>query len=269
MSVERIGWRAQLEFNLPTRKNAKLQSVLRNVRANKRLETYWKCCNINVVDRLHMNDHGPVHIKIISNIGLKILRMLFEAGVTPAIVKDHKMDAKDAEVVVFLGCCLHDIGLIVSRKNHADYSVPIALSLLPSLLGDVYGEEENAVVTAETLHAVRAHETDMTPLTVEAGVVRFADALDMVGGRARIPFQAGLITIHSVSAMAIDKVEIKKGKKDKPIVVEIGLANSAGIFQIDELLKNKLKGSTIEDYVHVVARIEAGPEKKIIEKFEM
>ena len=258
-----------MEFKLPTRRNEKLHAVLGNVRSNERLETYWKCCNVNAVDRLHMNDHGPVHIKIISNIGLKILRMLVEAGVTPGIVKDHKMDVKDAEVVVFLGCCLHDIGHIISRENHADYSVPIALSLLPSLLGDVYSEDENAVVTAETLHAVRAHETGMTPLTVEAGVVRFADALDMVGGRARIPFQAGLINIHSVSAMAIDKVEIKKGKKDKPIVVEIGLANSAGIFQIDELLKHKLKGSMIEGYVHVVARIEAGPERKIIEKFEM
>lgn len=258
-----------MEFNLPTRGNTKLQAVLKNVRSNRRLEAYWRCCNINVVDRLHMNDHGPVHIKIISNIGLKILRMLVEAGVTPGIVKDHKMEAEDAEVVVFLGCCLHDIGHMISRKNHADYSIPITLSLLPGLLGDVYSEEEGAVVTAETLHAVRAHETDMTPLTMEAGVVKFADALDMAGGRARIPFQAGLINIHSVSAMAIDKVQIKKGKKDKPIVVEIRMANSAGIFQIDELLKNKLKGSLIEDYIHVVARIEAGPERKIIEKFEI
>src|ERR687898_808181 len=48
-------------------------------------------------------------------------------------------------------------------------------------------------------------------LLVEAGVVRVADALDMAQGRSRIPFEAGQIGIHSLSAAAIDEVKIEAG----------------------------------------------------------
>jgi len=96
------------------------------------------------------------------------------------------------------------------------------------------------------LHAMATHRTDLQPLTLEAGVVRVADALDMEKGRARIPFRSGSVNIHSVSALAIDKVRITKGE-ERPIKVEIWMNNSAGIFQIDELLKEKIERSTIRD----------------------
>ena len=41
------------------------------------------------------------------------------------------------------------------------------------------------------------------------------------------------------------------------------MSNSAGIFQIDELLKGK-----IENHIHVVAEITGEKERKIINKFE-
>jgi metal-dependent HD superfamily phosphatase/phosphodiesterase len=45
--------------------------------------------------------------------------------------------------------------------------------------------------------------------------------------------------------------------------------NSAGIFQVDELLKNKLAGSGLEPYVEVEATIEGETEKKLIHKFQI
>ena len=33
--------------------------------------------------------------------------------------------------------------------------------------------------------------------------------------------------------------------------------NSAGVFQVDDLLATKLRGSGLEDYIEVVARIDA------------
>jgi metal-dependent HD superfamily phosphatase/phosphodiesterase len=113
-----------------------------------------------------------------------------------------------------------------------------------------------------------SHEDPRKPLTVEAGIVRVADALDMEKGRARIPFQAGKVDIHSVSALSIEKVDIREGDK-KPVTIEITMSNSAGIFQIDELLKPRIENSGLRDYIHVIAEIAEEKETKILEKFEI
>lgn len=105
-------------------------------------------------------------------------------------------------------------------------------------------------------------------MTIEAGIVRVADALDMEKGRARIPFQAGKVDIHSVSALSIEKVDIQQGEKT-PVTVKITMSNSAGIFQIDELLKPRIENSGIKNYIHVVAEITGERETKILDKFEI
>lgn len=45
--------------------------------------------------------------------------------------------------------------------------------------------------------------------------------------------------------------------------------NSAGIFQVDELLKRKLRGSSIAPYVRVLARIEGETDKHILEFYSI
>jgi uncharacterized protein len=118
------------------------------------------------------------------------------------------------------------------------------------------------------LHAIIAHQAEVRSLTVEAGVVKIADALDMSQGRSRIPFEAGKINIHSVSALAVQSVSIEPGV-DRPVRIAIRLSNSAGIFQIDELLRHKLDTSTLSPYVEVVARIEADTEPRLFETYEL
>ena len=118
------------------------------------------------------------------------------------------------------------------------------------------------------LHAIIAHRSDGVPYTVEAGIVRVADALDMSEGRSRIPYEAGSVDIHAISAAAIDKVEIQEGE-DKPILINIRMNNSAGIFQVDELLKRKLVGSGIEQYVKVRAVVESTAEKQLVKEYEL
>jgi metal-dependent HD superfamily phosphatase/phosphodiesterase len=103
---------------------------------------------------------------------------------------------------------------------------------------------------------------------VEAGIVRIADALDMEKGRARIPFEAGKVDIHSVSALSIEKVDIQEGD-EKPVIIRITMSNSAGIFQIDELLKPRIENSGIRNYVHVVGEITEEKEARIIGKLEI
>ena len=95
-----------------------------------------------------------------------------------------------------------------------------------------------------------------------------ADALDMARGRSRVPFEAGHQNIHSLSAYAIEEVKISAGE-DRAVRVEIVMSNSAGIFQVDELLAAKLRGSGLEEHIEVVARIDAEHERRLIEVFRI
>ena len=99
-------------------------------------------------------------------------------------------------------------------------------------------------------------------------MLKVADAVDMSEGRSRIPFEAGQVNIHSVSAQAIKEVKIEVGK-ERPIRLSITLNNSAGIFQVDELLKRKLHHSTLEPYVELVAQIHNEPERSIVEEYRL
>lgn len=251
-------------FNIPLKNNKKLSIVYNKVANDEEIQGYWEASNIIAIDRLHINDHGKIHITIVTNIGLKLLRMLHDYGVKTNIETDHHLDYEDSEVVVFLACILHDIGHIVHREKHSFFSAAIAPIFLERFLGGLYEPKIKARLISDICHAIFTHRNDAEPLTVEAGIVRIADALDMKRGRAKIPFsQIGTTSIHSVSAYAIKDVQIKKGEK-KPIRIEIIMANSSGIFQVDSLLRNKLKTSKLADYIEVYAYIEGEVEEKII-----
>jgi metal-dependent HD superfamily phosphatase/phosphodiesterase len=254
-----------MSLNIPVRGNATLGTVLARVNASSTLSAYWEASNVTAIERLRINDHGPVHIKIMTNISLKLLRLLAAAGIPPNVVSDYDLTAEDAEVVVVLASCLHDVGHAVHRRDHEQLSVVLAAPLVDEFLAELYDDRRRALLKAEILHAVLTHQRDIPPLTLEAGVVKVADALDMEAGRARIPFTTGTPTIHSVSAMAIRKVRLSAGDK-KPIRIAIEMTNSAGIYQLDNLLREKLKNSTLAPHVEVFAQI-AGDEEPIVQQY--
>ncbi len=253
------------ELNLPMRHNPRLQQVIARVNGHQQLQALWRICNVTAVDRLHMTDHGPVHVQIIANIALRLLRLLVESGVQPSIVRDYSLEDSDAEVVVVLATLLHDIGMSIHRDDHERYSLFLAAPLTRELLSGVYEEPVQTVIASEILHAIIAHRAGGRPLTLEAGIVRVADALDMSKGRSRIPFEAGALNIHSVSAAAIEGLEIERGEH-KPVRLRVRMSNSAGVFQLDQLLRDKLQGSGLEDHLEVEAFIE-GEEKKLVHRY--
>jgi metal-dependent HD superfamily phosphatase/phosphodiesterase len=155
----------------------------------------------------------------------------------------------------------------VHRDDHERYSLILAYPKARQLLNGLYQEPSLTTVVAETLHAVISHRAEERCLTIEAGTLKVADALDMTQGRSRIPFEAGQVNIHSVSALAVESVQIEKGS-ERPICITINLSNSAGIFQVDELLRRKLKNSTLTPYVEVMARAEGETERRLLEVFK-
>jgi uncharacterized protein len=257
-----------MRIQVPPRANKKLRQLVDRVNADPQVKAWWHVSNINAVKRLEINDHSWVHIQIVANIALKLLRQLAKNGVEPGVVRDYGMSQDDAEVVVALGAFLHCIGMAVHRDRHEDWSLFLAQPKMHELLDGIYEEPELTVISSEVLQAITSHRQDGRPLTLEAGVIRVADALDMAEGRSRIPFQHGRVSIHSLSAAAIEGVEIRDGES-APVLIEITMNNSSGIYQVDELLKAKLRGSGLEPYVEVVAHIDTEAEKSLIPLYKL
>ncbi len=243
-----------MAFEVPVQGNAKLSTVLERLNSDEEVKALWKASNINAIDRLGFSDHGSTHVRIVARNALKMLRLLMEAGHQPGVVKNYGLTKEDAEVVVVLASAMHDIGLSVHREDHDEFSIMLSPPILRRLLKGLYEEPNLTFMIAETQHAMISHHEGFVPYTVEGGVVRVADALDMEKGRARIPFASGSINIHSVSALAIDKVRVSKGT-DRPVLIDILMNNSAGIFQVDELLKEKIARSGLRELITVEVKV--------------
>jgi metal-dependent HD superfamily phosphatase/phosphodiesterase len=256
-----------MRITLPARGNRKLRDLIERVNRDTELKALWHAANVNAVTRLQINDHSWVHIQIVTNIGLKLLRELRRAGVEPGMVADYGMTNEDAEVVVVLGCLTHCLGMAIHRTGHEDMSLFLAADRMPRLLAGIYEEPELTIVQAEVLQTIISHRSDGVPLSIEAGVVRVADALDMAKGRSRIPFESGRVSIHSLSAAAIEEVRIKG--TDGTVKIEIDMNNSAGLYQVDNLLRSKLRGSGLEERIEVEATISGESEKRLLPPFRL
>jgi uncharacterized protein len=256
-----------MKVDAPTRGNRRLEKLFAAANADPQVRAWWHVQQVTA-DRLVMSDHSWVHIRVVLNIALRMLRLLVRRGVVPNVVSDYGMDPRDAEVVVAAAVLLHDSGMSIHRTDHEAYSLFLAADKLPALLADAYNEPDRSVVVAEALGAIIGHRRRGEPITLEAGLVRVADALDMEQGRSRVPFEEGRPNIHSLSAAAIDDVVISSGR-ERAVRIEIAMNNSSGLFQVDELLATKLRGSGLEEHVEVVARIDAEHEKRLLQVFRI
>ena len=254
-----------ITIQVPIQGNELLRNSLTSINKNIEIVTLWKIINVNAIERLGMSDHGPVHFQIVSNIAVKFVRMLVSKGIKMSVTKNFDLSSEYAELIVLLASLFHDLGMSINRKGHEEYSLFLANNLMHQILGFLQPYEKTIVI-AEVLHAIISHRSDSHPITIEAGIVRVADALDMSKGRSRIPYESGIVDIYSVSAAAIENVEIVKGQI-KPIHINVTMNNSAGLFQLDELLKRKINGSGIEKYISVRAFIDQKNEKKLLKEY--
>jgi len=213
------------------------------------VQTLWYMAN-RTSRRAAVNDHGPVHVRTAMHHGDTLLRLLMEAGVQPNCITDHAMNEDDARVVVLLGLALHDVGMSIHRDRHELLSVPIALDWLRRKVPPVYAEPQLTVIISEVVHAILAHNVNERCLTLEAGIVKVADALDMTKGRSRKAISAGKIDIHSISAAAVEAVRVVRGT-NKPIRIEVDINNPSAVFHLKEVFGQKLAHSSIQEYVEV------------------
>jgi len=232
--------------------DGRLNEVLDRIASDAEITAYLEAQNVNPVDRKGYNDHGAKHIEIVRDRALRLYDLLKSGGVEFNGAREQGLDEADEPVVIALAATLHDIGHVVHRHDHPYYSIPLAADLLDDLLPSMYDVPDQVRVKAEVLHAILCHHTEEQPLTLEAGVVRIADGLDMERGRSRVPYEEGGRGINTVSSQAIERVSLRDGE-ETPVQVVIRMNNAAGVYQVDSLLKAKMEGSLLEDQIQTIA----------------
>ncbi len=253
------------KIEVPLLGNRLLEQVLELINTHEEILTLWKITNVTATKRMKITDHGILHFQIVANNALQIARLFTKKNIQFSLCKDYHLSEEHAEVVILLASLLHDLGMSIHRNGHEEFSLFLTNTLLRETLSFL-PTAERTILISEVLHAIISHRSDGRPLTLEAGIVRVADALDMSEGRTRIPYDNHALDIHSVSAMAIDGVHIKAGRKC-PVQVEITMNHTAGIFQVDELLKKKVMGSGLEKYIEIKIFIEREGEKQLFKDF--
>jgi metal-dependent HD superfamily phosphatase/phosphodiesterase len=216
--------------------------------------------NVMAVKRLVYNDHGVVHARIVVGSALELFDRL-SAEVEPSLIRDGVGDLEDSKIVVLCGAYLHDAGNAIHRTLHHVHGVALANPILTRLLPQVYEDHERLLrVKHEILHSIFSHDDEVQCLSVEAGISEVADGTDMAEGRARIPYRTGKVDIHSLSALAINSLEIRRGEK-RPVSIVVTMKNPAGIFQLEGVLERKMLSSDLKDFIEVVA-LQEGRELK-------
>jgi hypothetical protein len=241
----------------------RVRRVFELLEGDTEVQTYLKMSNEMVVKRLNYNDHGPVHARIAAGSSLEILDLVKNV-VKPTTVANGTCDLEGAKLVTMVGSYLHDIGNSVHRVGHIIHSCYLAAPILERLYSTVYPGEHELVLKmkCETLHAIYSHEDPIQALSIEAGAAKVADGTDMAEGRARIPYRGGKVDMHSLSATAIKRVDLEKGK-EKAVSIKIYMDNPAGVFQIEEVIGKKVETSGLTHLIELVA-IENGREIKTV-----
>ena len=232
--------------------------------------TLLNLANYIAVRKMGYNDHGPIHARIVTANGVRLLKIILDS-------KDLKLDSidglgmteDDAHVIVVAGCFLHDIGNAVHREEHEIFSVILGKGLLERSRPGLYPDQsKRTAVTEQILHALYAHDVGENALTIESAIVVIADGCDITKGRGRLSYDMGKHDIHSISALSIESVDIHKGKT-KLIEIHVSMTNSAGIYQVQETLGNKVAKCPLRDYIEIVADLtpsKAPPELRIIDR---
>ncbi len=246
----------------------RLHRIIDAIAADEEIQALLQVQNVNPVTRLGYNDHGPKHIEIVTDRALCLYDLLKRGDVTFRGAGDQGLSEADEPVIIALAATLHDVGNLVHRYRHAEWSISLAADVLDRFLEPFYDIPERCKMKAEILHAIVCHHAEQSPLTEEAGVMRIADGLDMEHGRSRQPYERGGRGINTVSSQAIKRVNLYEGQS-APVRVEIEMTNAAGVYQVDSLLKAKLEGSGLEEEVRIVAVNVGQSGDRIVERLEL
>jgi metal-dependent HD superfamily phosphatase/phosphodiesterase len=200
---------------------------------------------------------------------LTLASLLHNAGVSLSLEKEEIGSYEDSLAGIFLSGILHDIGMGITRMNHENIAIPLALPILERFLKIHYPNDirKQVMLRALAVECITGHMGLVKVNSLEAGIILIADGTDMEKGRARIPMMlahdAKVGDIHQYSSAAIEDLEITQGT-EKPVKISIKMHSDVGFFQVEEVLFPKMNMSPIKPYVELYAFVIGGPVKKYL-----
>jgi len=262
---EELTERAEREIERIIDKHSKAKLVWEAFKDDPFIRGLWEMSDYIAVTKMHYNAHGDTHTKVVAANALKILDILVKKGIEIDTVSDDIGDIDDAYLIVLAAALLHDVGNQIRRENHYDMSVILAIPILNQLLPKIYGDSMKlAQIRGSILHCIGTHMEEVKSYTLEASILKIADGTDITKGRSRLYYDPESINIHSVSASSIGEVIISEGD-GKPVKITVQMTNSAGVFQVQEILCRKLKTGVASQYIEIsastVPEIVAGEQK--------
>jgi len=265
-----MGLKAKNELIGLIKNNPRAMHLLERLERDEYIQGTLEHANTVVVGRMGYNDHGLTHSRIVARNAVQVLRLLSEASVQPHTVREKTGSYDDAEAIVMCAAYIHDLGNAIHRDVHFLHTLVLCEDFIDSSFLELYGRERKklAKLKAQTLEAIYTHDEAVESISVEGGSVKVGDGSDMACGRARVPFQKGKKDIHSISALAIDDVVIRRGE-EKPVRIQVNMSCSAGIFQIQNVLGGKIRTSGIKEYVEVIGIVNARDKDQIFDKIEL
>ncbi len=232
---------------------SKAKKVWETLNGDPFIRGLWEMSDYIAVAKMHYNAHGDTHAKVVAANALKILDILVKRGVDVDTVSDGIGDIDDAYLIVLASALLHDIGNQINREKHNENSVILAIPILDKLLPKIYDDAMRvAQIRGSILHCISTHMEQIQSYTLEASILKIADGTDITKGRSRLPYDPESINIHSVSAFSIGEVNISEGD-EKPVKINVKMTNSAGVFQVQEILCRKLNAGVATNYIEISA----------------
>jgi metal-dependent HD superfamily phosphatase/phosphodiesterase len=235
-----------------------LKKAFQLLEEDAEVSSLLKMSNIMAVARLKYNDHGVTHARVVAGTSLEIANILNKHGVEFTTLRDGTAKNLDeVKLVILLSAYLHDIGNSIHRQNHEFIGAILSKDILDRVLSKLGYDVKRAVeLRQEVMHTIYSTEYNAQCLTIECGITKVSDGLDMAEGRARIPYKLGKVDMHSVSALSIKRVEILEGTS-RPIKISVHVTDMAGLFQLEAVLLPKIRTSLLEDFIEVTLYIDS------------
>jgi uncharacterized protein len=111
-----------------------LRGLVSEVCADPEIHHYQEYANTVSIKRLGFNDHGPVHMRKVTENALTMAGLLHDAGVQMSLEREGAGTYTDSLTAIFLAAFLHDIGMGVTREDHENYSALLAQPILKRIL---------------------------------------------------------------------------------------------------------------------------------------
>lgn len=252
------------EADLPLR-------VVRDLIADEEIQAVQDYANKVSITRLGFNDHGPVHMRTVCRNALKMLKILYNAGIQTSLQRDQAGTFDDSVTAVALAAFCHDFGMSIGRQDHELYSGILAYNIIDRILMKNLPDPADLVrrvtIRSMAMEGIIGHMGTRKIHSIEAGLILVADGCDMTKGRARVPINLHTSPaqgdIHKYSANSIERVSIMTGS-ERPIKIAVQMSAEVGLFQIEEVLLPKINSSPIRNMIELYAEVEGQEQKRYL-----